>query len=373
MQGVGYYNQGIHIYATAPTDRLTKKTTIFTGSTYWAEGTAEITELLQLYLLTDGLTPNYSVTFDGQTLTSGTDYTASITDANGNTGITSAGTYTLTITGKGNYAGSISQNFEVYSQESVPYIDVNGELQHNAAEQYSASNTPNGNWWYITGEVNLGNRIEISWTKHLILCDGATLTIPKGIRLTNGNTLHIYGQSAGTGKLIINDVNSCNAGIGGNKYEACGTLIVNGGEIDVTGGNDGGSGIGGGATGSNNPGGSGGNITINGGKVTANGNGSFSVGIGGGGSAYPILKCGNGGTITINGGIVSADGMGGPNNCDDKGTVKINWKNLTDKVYSKSYNCNVTLNGNFMLEGTDTTATADNIGGKNRPGCNSNI
>ena len=196
----------------------------------------------------------------------------------------------------GNYAGSFSRNFEVYSTDSVPYIDADGQLQHQAAEEYTSTSTPNGDWWFVTGETTISGRIGISGTKHLILCDGATLTLPKGIHLTNGNTLYIYGQSAGTGKLIINGVASQQAGIGGNSYEQCGTLIVNGGELEVTGS-------------------------------------TYSAGIG-----------------------------GGYNN--NSGTVSLNWKNPTDRIYASSYNSSVTLGGQFMLEGTDTQATTGNIGGK---------
>lgn len=105
----------------------------------------------------------YSIEFDGTTLTSGTDYTASIMkDGQAVTTISEAGTYTLIITGTGNYAGSFSRTFEAYSQENVPYIDENGELQYQTAEQYSDTNTPNGYWWFVIGETTINIRIEIS-------------------------------------------------------------------------------------------------------------------------------------------------------------------------------------------------------------------
>lgn len=144
---------------------------------------------------------------------------------------------------------------------------------------------------------------------------------------------------------------------------------MNGGDINVKGG-PWAAGIGGGMQGN------GGTITINGGKVTAQGGISGgTVGIGGGGTFADDQKGGNGGTITINGGIVSASGhtqdsldpgygMGGGKNAYNIGTVSLNWKNPTDRIYADSYNSDVTLSGNFILEGTDIPATTDNIGGQ---------
>ena len=112
-QGTGYANQGTRIYATAPTNVFTAKITAPDNNQYWAEGSANITGLLLAYELSEANSMTYSVEFDGQTLTSGTDYTASITkDGQAVTTITEAGTYTLIITGTGNYAGSFSRTFE---------------------------------------------------------------------------------------------------------------------------------------------------------------------------------------------------------------------------------------------------------------------
>ena len=356
----GYYgvvDQGTRVYATAPNDRFTKKITALDNNQYWAEGSTNITGLLPAYVLSSANSLRYNVEFDGATLTSVTDYTASITkDGQTVTTITETGTYTLTITGKGDYAGSFSRNFEVYSAGSVPYISANGRLMSHEAEQWSATSTPSGDWWYVTGETTIGGRIDISGKKYLILCDGATLTLPKGIHLTKGNTLYIYGQSAGTGKLIINGVDDQQAGIGGNDGEQCGTLYVNGGEIEVKGGTYA-AGIGGGKMGNS------GTITISGGKVTAQGGSNGGAGIGGGNS-------GNVGTITISGGKVTAQGgsggagIGGYNKAS--GTVSLNWKNPTDRIYASSYKSNVEFFSGceFILEGTDTLATTNNIGGK---------
>jgi len=114
---------------------------------------------------------------------------------------------------------------------------------------------------------------------------GGTITI-------NGGIVNATGGSEGAG-IGSN---------GGSGSDGSSTITINGGIVNATGGREGGAGIGGGS-GSN-----GGTITINGGIVNATGGGSGSssgAGIGGGG------RGGSGGTITINGGIVNATGATG--------------------------------------------------------------
>ena len=372
-----FLGQGIHVYTNSPVSPMTKKIQIFNGNYYWQKGTAVITGLNANYALQGSsiALPTCGVTFDGLTLSS-TDYDVSVKNSNDQTvnSITAAGIYTLTATGKGNYGGSVSKTFEVYTGASVPYIDANGATQHSTfATRLESATLPQGDWWYVTNETNISGRIEISGTKHIILCDGATLNVSNGIHLTGSNSLTIYGQSEGTGQLVINlrGKSDYMAGIGGNNGEDCGTLIINGGDIDVEGGTRA-AGIGGGNSGS------GGTITINGGKVTArtdtehpHGGGSA---IGGGGTNANTIdgsQGGAGGTITINGGIVSAtassndawicNGIGGGLN-NNNGIVTINWKNASDRVFASSYRGTINVSGDFVLANTHTKATSSNIG-----------
>lgn len=351
--------QGKRIYTEAPDSIFTNKVTAADNNQYWATGTAEIDGLSSLYDLSAGVNLDYKVKCDGETLRSGTDYTAQILDNSGNavTNITATGDYTLKVTGTGQlYAGSVSWPFEVFTQDAIPYIQIseNGyknKLNHTA-ERYTASNTPKGDWWYICDETTIDWRIEIKGEKHLILCDGATLNLPKGILLESGNTLYIYGQSKGTGKLIINGVDNYKAGIDGNDNGACGKLVLYGVEIDVTGGSGGAAGIGGGTSGA------GGDITIIGAKVTANG------GIGGGSTPYPNQQGGYGGTICIFSGIVQTNGMGGGNN-NPSGSIKIELVEATDRVKSDGYRTQcLTLNADRMSLEDGTASTLDNIGGR---------
>lgn len=153
--------------------------------------------------------------------------------------------------------------------------------------------------------ATFNNRIAVEGNVVLILGDGATLTFNRGLRVAPGNTLTIYRQSAGTGKLIANvnqsyeDANNY-AAIGGNGSEGCGTINIYGGNITATAIE--GAGIGSGADyDSWNGYKGGGTITINGGTVTATNHG-MSAGIGGG--RDDRKEC----TITINGGTVNATG-----------------------------------------------------------------
>ena len=174
------------------------------------------------------------------------------------------------------------------------------------------------------------------------------------IELDGDNELKSGTQSAGlektsTGTLTLKDDNNeagsltatggfNSAGIGGGYLGDGKNITITGGTVNVTGGDNGGAGIGGGAEGGggNNitikggtvsgtgcgfrgtgcagiGGGCSGsvkNITINGGKVTATG-GSYAAGIGGGSVGFWGGESGSGKNITINGGTVNATGTDG--------------------------------------------------------------
>ncbi|MBR0247767.1 MAG: InlB B-repeat-containing protein, partial [Synergistaceae bacterium] len=245
--------------------------------------------------------------------------------------------------------------------------------------------------------------IIVNGTVNLILNDGATLKANGGIHVYKGNTLNIYAQMNGTGKIVAAG-GSGNAGIGGGsvrnrtsnpQYDrSCGTINIYGGTVEATGGTDA-AGIGCGAiyqdttdggtinihggtvtaTGGKSGAGIGGgkvydagkftnlqNVNISGGTVTATG-GKSAAGIGGG------YKC-PGGTVTITGGNVTATTKYSSNNGIGNGdlaysaTIKLGWTKRTDSIYSGQYNGDVTLTKDFMLKGTSTQATTGNIGGQ---------
>ncbi len=219
-------------------------------------------------------------------------------DENNNTVILSAGDY------------------EVIDNDNQPTTWTNGKTYVVGVGRYAQ-----------TKMVTVNTRIEVSGSVKLVILEGYTLSLSRGIHVTGNNALSIYGEGALTARLSTdeNGQDRRNAAIGGNNSESAGTILIvgctitarggyrgagigggrhdNGGQITILGGNvsatgtSGGAGIGGGGSGN------GGTITISGGTVTANG-GSGAAGIGGGGS-------GNGGTITIAGGTVTAQGGSG--------------------------------------------------------------
>ena len=224
--------------------------------------------------------------------------------------------------------------------QSITYYDPVSHTNKtaNAVYVYSGAemNSLSTGWYYndkTTGNVSVSlNRVAISGTVNLILCDGTSITFEKGLNVAEGATLNIYAQSGGSGELYAysNDLES--ACIGSGSWQSFGTVNIYGGVIDalpklssnaaaIGGGNGGGggsvniyggdvtataryggAGIGSGKQGSNT------SITISGGTVTAyggqTGTGQWdtgAAGIGGGTN-------GNSGSITISGGTVTSSG-----------------------------------------------------------------
>lgn len=259
--------------------------------------------------------------------------------------------------------------------QDVSYVDANGVEQTLADGTYTVVDSDAGlvsGWYVLTTSKTISDRITIGGDVHLVLCDGATLTAEKGIRLEDENKLHIYGQSAQSGELIATGQEQ-EAGIGGNIHNTGGTLEVNGGRITATGGKCA-AGIGGGSQGYwAGSYGHGGTFIINGGSVTATG-GDYGAGIGGGGyytsasSVYP----GNGGVAIFNGGQVTAKGGGtgygvGPGRTSTRDgeptNLKLNWTKGDERYFISSANANVTFENIFVTEDSGDEVTADNYTG----------
>ena len=145
----------------------------------------------------------------------------------------------------------------------------------------------------ITGLAANQSPLSLSNGANVVLTILGTNTLAGGnertaIEVPQGTTLTIEGS----GSLTASGGREA-AGIGSNRWNSSGTIIINGGIITATGGS-GGAGIGGGEFGS------GGMIVIDGGVITARGSGG-GAGIGDGAMA-------TGSNITINGGVVNASG-----------------------------------------------------------------
>ncbi|MBO4682554.1 MAG: hypothetical protein J5618_01700, partial [Bacilli bacterium] len=208
-----------------------------------------------------------------------------------------------------------SENNQVYEEvhadpdpEPISYISrsyVNGAVvsTENTCSSYAVYNgqdtlgTENNTSWYVVNS-NISGPLyatQVLGRVNLIICDGRTLTMDRGMFVDD--TLNIYGQSLGTGTLNV----SYNWG---SEYAAIRvssgkTLNIHGGIINANG-----STYGAAIGGDNN--GSCGTVNIFGGTVTATSN--YCAGIGGGGNYSG--NAGNGGTVNIYGGTVNARGDG---------------------------------------------------------------
>ena len=166
----------------------------------------------------------------------------------------------------------------------------------------SGTTTWNAGWYVVNGNVTINSSVTTSsGIVHLILCDGANLTINGPDCALGGQAeLIIYGQSSGTGELQVHCPTQ-----GGSAIGCSGGLTINGGKLTA----DEGYGV---LIGS-------GNMTINGGELTANGNdcgvliNSGNMTINGGkltahGGAHGVWIYSNSENMTINDGIVNAKG-----------------------------------------------------------------
>lgn len=183
---------------------------------------------------------------------------------------------------------------------NVSYIDAAGQEQQTTGTVTIVDGTMTewtAGWYVVDSNIAISSRITVTGAVHLILSDGVTLTASAGITVSGGsNSLTVYGQSAGTGKLIATSTAFGNAGIGGEFGADGNNITINGGIIEAEGG-DWGAGIGGGFLGMGK------NIVINGGNVKAT-SGEYAAGIGGG--FYDQGEASS--DITINGGTVIAQG-----------------------------------------------------------------
>ena len=198
-----------------------------------------------------------------------------------------------------------------------------------------------GDGWYVVKDANVTYQtLNILGNAHLILCDGATISLTGGVKLEGSRTLTVYGQTGdydgqGSGELSSHNTDYSNtAGIGSAENTTCGNLVVHGGHVYGE-GSDNAAGIGGGK------GAHSGNITIYGGHVLAYG-GEDAAGIGGGEGK------GIGGTVSIYGGQtrtwggVFGAGIGGGDEGDQNGVVNI---------YGGSVDAYGKFNGNWMNGG----------------------
>ena len=97
------------------------------------------------------------------------------------------------------------------------------------------------NWYVVNGEVIISSSIAVIGEVNLILADGASLTASAGISVVGTNILNIYGQASGNGTLTAKSTSG--AAIGGGQWANSGTIVINGGQSEVTTATDGAEGI----------------------------------------------------------------------------------------------------------------------------------
>jgi hypothetical protein len=267
--------------------------------------------------------------------------------------------------------------------DNVSYVNAGGTQQNVNATQVTGATTTMGtsngtSWYYVTGDVTIYARVELAGTVNLILADGCNLYVTDGMHLPASNTLNIYAQSGGSGKLRTSQSGS-DASIGGDggtdmpmdgeRGEDAGNINIYGGVIEVNG--DLGGGMGGY-----------GSAVVVGQDCQQQWIGEdctpvadewdpetgeptswhdecvdiyedvytdiYGGGIGGsGGDAGTI--CIYGGSVSVSGAIGGGYGGGGfeQGGSDGSATILLSWTNPTDQIYAVRYNGTLTLQKAF--------------------------
>ncbi len=116
------------------------------------------------------------------------------------------------------------------SDFGIKYIDADGAEQKctSFTELTDAATGDLSGWYAVTGTANIEGAIGVTGgnTLNLILCDGAELSLTHTLYMLGGSTLNIYGQSDGTGTLIV-ESSICQPAIGIMAGFSGGTVTVN--------------------------------------------------------------------------------------------------------------------------------------------------
>ena len=205
-------------------------------------------------------------------------------------------------------------------------------------------------WYYVEDDLQVVNRITVNGTVNIILGDGCTLEVQKGIEVPEDQTLNIYAQSNGDGRGSL----VASVGEGGEYHQ---------GRDAAIGGNGGDDGC--------NNGMRAGNINIYGGNIEAHGN------IGGGNGANGRMETdgGNGGDghVNIYGGDVCVNGsIGGGYGGESEegydgenggGDITLSWSDLSDRIHAHSFNGDVTFQKEFVNKGNEDNVYIGQHGG----------
>ena len=123
----------------------------------------------------------------------------------------------------------------------VLYIDADGSTKYCSdytvidPSTIAYGNKNSEDWYVVRGTVNM-TELSFGGPAHVILCDGASLTISGGEgQIETGYGLTIYGQSEGTGSITVNsgydEDNQTGIGINARDFTLCGGSITLAGDI----------------------------------------------------------------------------------------------------------------------------------------------
>ena len=148
------------------------------------------------------------------------------------------------------------------TEKKLVFTKKTAASEPTAVANSDANVTWSAGWYTVSGNVTITGNVTLDADTHLILQDGATLTI-NGQLKTNNKNLYIYGQKKGDGKLNVT-YNSGNAIYSKTGYR----IDIHGGEVTAA------------ATGDLNVGLFTGYLAVYGGKLTATSGGGNGIGFG---------------------------------------------------------------------------------------------
>ncbi len=102
------------------------------------------------------------------------------------------------------------------------------------------STLQSGSWYYVNSDVSFKKRVHTDGEVHIILGDGATVDFRRGLEVSEGDTLNVYDQKQGTGKMIAfcerfaQRDDQDEAAIGGDKGLDGGSMNFYGGNFEAT-------------------------------------------------------------------------------------------------------------------------------------------
>lgn len=124
-------------------------------------------------------------------------------------------------------AGGVSFIYRTWDAANKKVVEETRTYDDYTELSARSSDTLSEGVYVVSQSTKVSSRLYVeSGTVELILCDGTTLTAEKGIRVPEGSTLIIYGQSKDSGKLVANSP-KYDAAIGrGNGGDKDGSLYL---------------------------------------------------------------------------------------------------------------------------------------------------